>query len=181
MGRLKVELLGAPVLREPATEVAGVDDEVRALVRDMFDTMYAEEGVGLAAPQVGVSRRVLVVDVKDPEVEPFALINPRILESSREVDRGEEGCLSIPGVSSVVERPARVTVEGLDADGAPLRVEAEGFLARALQHEIDHLDGILFIDRLSPLKRNMVLRKYRKLAAEAEAEETPRRRGAAGR
>jgi peptide deformylase len=179
MGRLQLELLGAPVLRVPAAEVAAVDDELRALIRDMFDTMYAEEGVGLAAPQVGVSRRVLVVDVKDPQVEPFALVNPRLVESSRERERGEEGCLSIPGVSAEVERPARVVVEGLDAAGEPLRVEAAGFLARALQHEIDHLDGVLFIDHLSPLKRNMLLRRYRKLAAEEG--EPAGRRGAAGR
>jgi peptide deformylase len=181
MPRLKVELLGSPVLRAPAAEVTEVDDVVRGLIRDMFDTMYAEEGVGLAAPQVGISRRVLVVDVKDPDVEPFALVNPRLVESSREAERMEEGCLSIPGVHAQVERPARVSVEGLDEHGEPQRVEAEGFLARALLHEIDHLDGVLFIDHLSPLKRNMVLRRYRKLAAEAEADEAPRGRGATGR
>lgn len=177
MARLTVELLGSPILRARAAEVGAVDADLRSFIRDMFETMYAEEGVGLAAPQVGVAKRVLVVDVKDGQMGPFALVDPRVVESSRETERGEEGCLSIPGVAATVDRHVRVTVEGLDAEGTPLRVEADGFLARALQHEIDHLDGVLFIDRLSPLKRNMLLRKYRKLAAEADAPSP--RRGAA--
>lgn len=166
MSVLKIEMLGADVLRRRAEEVAEVDDALRRLVRDMFDTMYDAEGVGLAGPQVGVSRRVIVVDVKEEGTRPFALVNPRIVESSRETDKAEEGCLSIPGVSSVVERPSTLTVEGLDEKGQPVRMEADGLLARCIQHEIDHLDGILFIDRISPLKRTMVLKKYRSQAAE---------------
>ncbi|HEX2187600.1 MAG TPA: peptide deformylase [Longimicrobiaceae bacterium] len=157
-----IELLGAEVLRTPAEQVAEVDDELRLLIDDMFETMYAAEGIGLAAPQVGISRRVIVVDVHDEEVEPFALVNPRVVDASIETEKGEEGCLSIPGLAALVERPAHVTVEGLDRDGNPVRIEGGGLLARCLQHEIDHLEGVLFIDRVSPLKRKMLLQKWRK-------------------
>lgn len=162
MPRLKIEMLGAEVLRTPASEIVEVDDDLRRLIDDMFETMYEAEGVGLAGPQVGVSRRVIVVDVHDDEAKPFALINPRVVEASAATEKGEEGCLSIPGLSAVVERPERVAVEGLDRDGNPVRVEGDGLLARCLQHEIDHLDGILFIDRVSPLKRKMLLQKWKK-------------------
>ena len=162
MPLLNIEMLGSEVLRTPAEEVAEVDDELRRLIGDMFETMYRAEGVGLAAPQVGISRRVIVVDVHDDEVKPFALVNPRLVESSKETEKGEEGCLSIPGLSAAVERAARVMVEGLDRDGNPLRVEGGGLLARCLQHEIDHLDGVLFIDRVGPLKRKMLLQKWKK-------------------
>jgi peptide deformylase len=162
MAVLKIEMLGAPVLRQRAAEVEAVDDDVRRLVRDMFDTMYAANGQGLAAPQVGVSRRIIVVDVPNSESPAFALINPRVVEQSKETSRAEEGCLSIPGVSEVVERPSKVVVEGLNTEGSPVRIEADGDLARCLQHEIDHLDGILYIDRLSPLKRKLLLAQYRK-------------------
>ncbi len=162
---LKIELLGSEVLRRRADEVDGPDPELDRLIDDMFETMYDARGIGLAAPQVGVSRRLIVVDVNEPDVKPFALLNPRVVESGAQTDKQEEGCLSIPGVGGVVERPATVVVEGLDRAGNPVRIEAEAMLARCLQHEIDHLDGVLFIDRLSPLKRNMVLRKYRKQAS----------------
>ena len=168
MAELRIELLGAPVLRTRATEVTQVDEQLRLLVADMFDTMYAAEGIGLAGPQVGVSKRVVVVDLQDEESQRFALINPVIVEKSSELEKGEEGCLSIPGVSSQVERVARVTVEAIDEEGHPFRIEADGLLARCLQHEVDHLDGILFIDRLSPLKRSMLLKKYQQLLAEEQ-------------
>ena len=167
MSVMKIEMLGADVLRRRAEEVAEVDDELRSLIRNMFETMYDAEGVGLAAPQVGISRRVIVVDVNEEGTHPFALVNPRLVESSRDTEKAEEGCLSIPGVSSLVERPATVTVEGLDENGQPVRMEGDGLLARCIQHEIDHLDGILFIDRISPLKRTMLLKKYRSQAAES--------------
>jgi peptide deformylase len=170
----EVRLLGDPVLREVAGPVEAFDEDLRTLVRDMFDTMDAEEGAGLAAPQIGVSKRILVVDARRDEESRigapgenpvrFALVNPVLVEVSREEDRGMEGCLSIPGVSEVVNRPAEVTVEGFDPDGAPLRVRGRGLLARALLHEIDHLNGVLFLDHLSPLKRQLLLKKYRKLA-----------------
>ena len=159
----EIRILGDPVLRARAEPVAVVDDDVRTLIDDMLETMYAADGVGLAAPQVGVGKRVIVVDVRDPDSPPFALVNPEIVEASEELDRGEEGCLSIPGLRDIVERPASVVVEGLDRDGKPRRIEATGLLARALQHEVDHLDGILFIDRVSPLKRQMLLNRWKKL------------------
>jgi peptide deformylase len=166
MSVLKIEMLGSEVLRRRADEIdEPVTPELERLIDDMFETMYDARGIGLAAPQVGVSRRLIVVDVNEPDVKPFALINPRLVESSAELDKGEEGCLSIPGVTGVVERPMSVVVEGLDRAGQPVRIEATAMLARCLQHEIDHLDGVLFFDRMSPLKRNMVLRKYRKLAS----------------
>lgn len=157
-----LRLFGDPVLRQRAGTVVAVNDAVRSLIADMFDTMYAEEGVGLAAPQVGIADRVIVVDPRDAEVQPFALVNPEIVVASAERDRGEEGCLSIPGLREIVERSARVVVQGLDRDGRPVRLEAGGLLARILQHEVDHLDGILFLDRVSPLKRKMLLQKWRK-------------------
>jgi peptide deformylase len=163
MAMRELRLLGDPILRERARDVEDVDAAVRTLIADMFDTMYAEEGVGLAAPQIGVGLRVIVVDPHEPAVTPFALINPVIGARSDEFDRQEEGCLSIPGLSEMVERPASVTVDGLDRDGAPVRYEAGGLLARVLQHEIDHLDGILFIDRVSPLKRKLLLSKWQKV------------------
>jgi peptide deformylase len=135
------------------------------LVEDMFETMYHAQGVGLAAPQIGLSTRVMVVDVGESEDQPggrFAFINPVVTEVSRETEKSAEGCLSIPGLEDVVERPFAVVVEGLDPLGEPQAVEAEGLLARALQHEIDHLDGILFLDRVTPFKRRMLLKKWKK-------------------
>ena len=163
-----IVLLGDPVLREEAAEVETIDDGVRALVRDMFETMYHADGIGLAAPQIGVSRRILVVDLRrddEPEARA-ALINPRITWASDDMDKQPEGCLSIPGLEEVVKRPWAVRVEGLDPDGRPVVIEADELYARALQHEIDHLDGILFPDRVSPLKRRMLLKKWRKLQEE---------------
>ncbi|HET7231181.1 MAG TPA: peptide deformylase [Longimicrobium sp.] len=167
MPLLNIELLGSDVLRRHADPVEAPGPEFEQLIRDMFETMYDARGIGLAGPQVGISKRLIVVDVNDEggkALGPTALFNPRVVEAGAEMDRGEEGCLSIPGVTGVVERPWRVVVEAQDREGKPVRIEAEDMLARCLQHEIDHLDGVLFIDRLSPLKRNMVLRKYRKQA-----------------
>ena len=164
MALLEIEILGAKVLRERAMPVETVTDETRRLIRDMFDTMYDAEGIGLAAPQVGISERVMVVDVADEDGRHHvhALVNPEIVEAARETDKATEGCLSIPGIEEDVTRPVRVVVEGLSPSGEPVRIEAEGLLARALQHEVDHLDGILFIDHLSPLKRGILMRKWRK-------------------
>lgn len=157
-----IELWGSEILRRKAAEIRQVDDELRTLIDDMFETMYHAEGVGLAAPQIGISQRAIVVDVHDEVTQPFALINPRLVEASTEREKGEEGCLSIPGLTAVVERAARVVVEGLDRDGKFLRVEGTGLLGRCLQHEIDHLDGVLFVDKVSPLQRNMLTRKWKK-------------------
>lgn len=163
-----LRFLGDPVLREPADPVEHFDEELRELVADMFQTMIYEEGAGLAAPQIGISKQVLVVDVRrdNDEEGRVALVNPRVVETSDEIEKEQEGCLSIPGVSEVVRRPARVRVEGRDPEGREISVEAEGLFARALVHEVDHLNGVLFIDHLSPLKRRMLLKKYRKLREE---------------
>ena len=159
----EIRLLGDPVLREKAQPVREITTDLRALIDDMFETMYAEEGVGLAAPQIGIGERVIVVDPRLPEVAPFALLNPVIVERSRDTEKGEEGCLSLPGLKDIVERATDVVVEGLSPDGEAVRLPAEGLLARVLQHEVDHLDGVLFIDRVSPLKRRMLLEKWRKV------------------
>jgi peptide deformylase len=160
-----IALLGEEVLREPGVEVEAFDDELRRLVADMLETMYYAEGIGLAAPQIGVSQRVCVLDLRekdDREAGRWVFVNPVVVESSDEEDKKTEGCLSIPEMEEVVTRPARVTVRGFDAEGQAIEVEADGLLARALQHEIDHLDGILFIDRLSTFKRRALLKKWKK-------------------
>jgi peptide deformylase len=164
----KVRLLGDPGLRAEAKDVEAYDDGLRALVRDMFETMYHEEGIGLAAPQVGISKRVIVLDLRreDHDDEPIALVNPRLTWKSTETAKQTEGCLSIPGLEEIVERPAKVRVEARDPEGEPIELEADDLLARALQHEIDHLDGILFLDRVSALKRRMLLKKWKKLEEE---------------
>lgn len=163
MSKLEVRIMGDPILRERASEVVTITDELRRLIDDMFDTMYLEDGVGLAAPQVGVRQRIIVVDPHEDGIEKFALVNPVVREVGKELERGEEGCLSIPGLKDIVERPSTVVIEGLTPGGDTRRIEAEGILARILQHEIDHLDGILFIDRISPLKRKLLLKKWQKV------------------
>jgi peptide deformylase len=164
----EIVLLGDPILRQKAADVESFDDELRRLVQDMFMTMAAAEGAGLAAPQIGISQRILVAEVRGEEekVERAALVNPTIVELGGEEDRAPEGCLSVPGVSEVVGRPYRVVVEGFDLSGELVRIEAEGLFGRVLQHEVDHLEGVLFFDRISPLKRRMLLKKYQKLRAE---------------
>ncbi len=161
----RIVLLGEEVLRAPGVEVEAFDDELRSLVADLHETMYYAEGIGLAAPQIGVSLRVCVLDLRDeddPEAGRWVFVNPVIVESSEEEDKASEGCLSIPEMEEVVTRAARVTVRGFDAEGQAIEVEADGLLSRALQHEIDHLDGILFIDRLSAFKRRVLLKKWKK-------------------
>jgi peptide deformylase len=158
--------MGDPILREKAAPVPGVTAEIRTLIADMFDTMYAEEGVGLAAPQVGAGDRVIVVDPRDEDIEPFALVNPEIVLFGDELVRDEEGCLSIPGLKEIVERPATVRVAAINIEGDHISIDAEGLLARILQHEVDHLDGILFLDRVSALKRKMLLNRWQKVKPE---------------
>jgi peptide deformylase len=158
-----LHLLGSPVLRQRAEPVTAVDDEIRRLVDDLFETMYAARGVGLAANQVGVARRVAVVDVGAETPEPLVLVNPVLVHRGEAKDTAEEGCLSIPELFGDVERAATVTVAALDRAGAPFRLEATGYRARAIQHEIDHLDGVLFIDHLSAVKRGLLLAKWRRL------------------
>jgi len=153
-----IHLFGSPVLRQRAAEIDVVDDAVRALVDDLFDTMAAASGVGLAANQIGVARRVAVINA---EGQTFAMINPRIVESSGR-DVKEEGCLSIPDVFAEVSRPERVVLEALNEDGEQIRMDVSALVARAIQHELDHLDGVLFIDLLSPLKRQLLVSRWKK-------------------
>lgn len=158
MSVLPLHLLGSPVLRQRSPELKVVDDSVRRLIDDMFETMEAAHGVGLAANQVGVSRRVAVVDA---DGHRFAMVNPVIVEAEGR-STAEEGCLSVPEIFGDVTRPERVVLEALDRDGNPFRLEADGLTARAIQHEIDHLDGILFLDRVGPLKRRRLMAEWQK-------------------
>lgn len=153
MAILKLQKYGSPILREKASVVSKVDDEIRELVENMIETMYAEGGVGLAAPQVGISKRIIVIDTDEKGV--IVLINPVIVKREGKV-KEEEGCLSVPGIYSPVRRSSLITVEATDLVEKKICLTQEGFLAIALQHEIDHLDGYLFIDRLSPAKRLMI-------------------------
>jgi peptide deformylase len=153
-----------PVLKARARPVSAADaDAVRALVPRLFATMYRAPGIGLAAPQVGTGLRIAVVDLmENDKPAPIALINPEIVGLSEELATREEGCLSLPGMYADITRPARVKLRYLDQAGARQEIEAEGLLSACLQHEIDHLDGVLFVDHLSSLKRNMVLRRLAK-------------------
>ena len=159
MSVLDIRVLGDPILREETSPVEQITDALRMLAKDMFDTMYLAKGIGLAAPQVGRSERLAVIDVND---KAFVIINPEIIELDSKTAKAEEGCLSIPDVYGDVERPVRVRVRALDLEGKPFEVEADELLARCLQHEIDHLHGKLFIDYLSVLKRRAALAKWTK-------------------
>jgi peptide deformylase len=156
---LDIRVLGDPVLREETSPIEQITDELRTLAKNMFDTMYLAKGIGLAAPQVGRSERLAVVDVND---NPLVIINPEIIDLDSKTAKAEEGCLSIPDVYGDVERPNRVRVRALDLEGKTFEVDADELLARCLQHEIDHLHGKLFIDYLSVLKRRAALAKWSK-------------------
>ena len=165
-----------PLLREKSIPVESVDDELRALIADMFETMYDAPGIGLAAIQVGVPRRLLVMDLQEPAEEggepvkePRVFINPEILTHSDQDVPYTEGCLSVPDQYAEVLRPDRIRARWLDAQGAAHEEELDGLLAVCLQHEIDHLEGVLFIDHLSRLKREMILKKIAKLRKELKA------------
>jgi peptide deformylase len=156
---------GDPVLHAPSAPVAEVDGVIATLVADMIETMYAAPGIGLAAPQIGVPLRVIVIDLtvgKDAK-QVITLVNPELVEKEGE-QREEEGCLSVPGYDGTPVRPARVVVKGLDLEGKERTYTGTELLARAFCHEIDHIDGLLFVDRLSPLKRDLMKRKLRKKA-----------------
>ena len=154
-----------PRLKKRCAPVERVDDRIRRLMDDMLETMYAAPGVGLAAPQVGVTKRVIVVDTSDPEGErrPLLMANPEIVAASDEVALREEGCLSFPDQYEEVERPVRVRVRYLDHESEIREVDADGLLAICIQHEMDHLDGVLLVDHLSNLKRSIILRRMAKL------------------
>ena len=180
---LRIHFYGEDVLRRKAEEVPEVNEEIRGLAREMLDVMYREGGLGLAAEQVGRTERMCVIDVppdvdqddagerENPDVEmPLVLINPRIVAHSEEVQVGPEGCLSFPDIYARVERWYEVEAEYLDLDGKPRRVRARGLLARAVQHELDHLDGVLLVDRMSPVKRAALSGKLKRLARRARRE-----------
>ncbi|WP_019625969.1 peptide deformylase [Thioalkalivibrio sp. ALJT] len=153
-----------PRLRLKAEPVTEVDDEIRTLVDDMLETMYAAPGIGLAATQINVQKRVLVADVSEDQSEPYALINPEILETRGE-EAMDEGCLSVPGFYEKVQRADSIRVRALGRDGEPFELDVDGLLAVCIQHEIDHLDGKLFVDYLSSLKRNRIRKKLEKQGA----------------
>lgn len=161
MATLNVLYYPDPRLRIKAAPIDRVNDDIRRLARDMLETMYAAPGIGLAATQVNVPKRMLVTDVSEKKDQPLCLVNPRILERQGVVEM-EEGCLSVPGVFDLVQRAERVKVEAIGLDGEPFTLEAEGLLAVCIQHEMDHLDGRLFVDYLSLLKRNRIRKKLGK-------------------
>lgn len=164
---LKIVKYPEPVLQQPGEPVTDFDDNLKQFVADMFETMYASQGIGLAAPQVAVSKRITVIDLsqgKDPE-QKLVLVNPEVIVTEgRQYE--EEGCLSFPDIREKVVRAAKVRVRAQDENGKWFEMDGDELLARAFQHEIDHLDGILFIFRMSPLKRNLNLRKIRKMQSE---------------
>lgn len=164
MSILPIILIPDPVLRKTSAPVERVDDDLRRLAADMLETMYDAPGVGLAAPQVGVPRRLVVLDVsgEEDEKKPLVMFNPEIVKLGHDMRVYEEGCLSIPDVKVEIERPASLTVRYVDRDGRTQELSADGLLATAIQHEVDHLDGRLIIDFLSRLKRDMIVRKFRK-------------------
>lgn len=171
MALLKILEYPDPRLRTRASPVERVDDAIRCLVADMLETMYAAPGIGLAASQVDVHKRVIVMDVSEERKEPLALINPEILEK-QDRETGEEGCLSVPGFTESVERARRIRVRALNPRGEAFELEAEGLLAVCIQHEIDHLEGKLFVDYLSELKRQRIRKKLTKSARRDAGEGT---------
>ena len=147
---LDIHTLGDRVLRKPAKRVSKVDDAVRKTVEDMLVTMYSADGIGLAAPQVGIHKQIMVIDIEleDPEAPPYVFINPVIKKANKEFEADQEGCLSVPGVYMDVTRPTEITVSYKDETGRPRTLEASGLLARVIQHEMDHLNGVMFVDRV---------------------------------
>ena len=171
--KMKILQLPNPLLRQKSVEITDVNDEIRKTLNDMLETMYEARGVGLAAPQVGLLQRMVVIDIasKDEEPQPIKMINPVIVWRSDETESGSEGCLSIPNQYAPVERNVAVKVEYLDEKGKKQILDAQGFLAVAVQHELDHLDGIIFIDHLSDLRRKMLLKRHEKRLKKAALEE----------
>jgi peptide deformylase len=169
MANLKIVKYGSDVLRSAAQPVEEITDEIKQIAEDMLKMMYASDGIGLAAPQVGIPKRIIVIDVDpyDPSYDPIVLINPEIVEQAGKAD-SEEGCLSVPEIRGEVKRAERVTAEGLNLNGEKVRIEATDLLARALQHEIDHLNGVLFIDHLNRLKKQLIKNQLRKIERETK-------------
>lgn len=157
-----VIFLPDPRLRAPTAKIEVFDDELRTLIDDMIETMYAANGIGLAAPQIGISKKLAVIDVSEERNQPFCIVNPEILEKEGE-ELMEEGCLSVPGPYDKAPRALRVKVKAQDRDGKIFEIEGDGLLAHCLQHEIDHLHGKLFVDYLSPLKKQLAMKKLEKI------------------
>tara|TARA_B100000214_G_scaffold196217_1_gene142023 strand:- start:111 stop:719 length:609 start_codon:yes stop_codon:yes gene_type:complete len=162
---LKIYMLGQETLRIPANRIVKVDDSIRKLAKDMLKTMYSAKGIGLAAPQIGVPKRIVVIDLnfENPETPPNIFINPEIISTSASLDTYEEGCLSIPGVYLNVIRPSSIKLSYRDEMGRPKKMNAEGLMARCIQHEIDHLNGVLFVDKVTDqeeLKKQLKENKF---------------------
>ena len=151
-----------PKLRIKATPITQVDDPIKKLVDDMWETMYDAPGVGLAAPQVSVSKRLIVIDISEDKSDPLCFINPELIEK-HDISVMEEGCLSVPGIYENIERASNITVKALDREGKPFTMDAEGLLSICIQHEIDHLDGKLFVDYLTKMKQTRIRKKMEKL------------------
>lgn len=161
----EIRIFGDPVLRKRAVSVEVFDDKLKVFLDEMIEVMVEKDGVGLAAPQVGESVRIAVIDASEGKTAPYILINPEIINASDEIVENEEGCLSLPGLTLKIKRPAKVSVKALDENGKEYIIEnAEDLLARALQHEIDHLNGIMIIDHISALQRKMISGKLKKMA-----------------
>lgn len=173
MAVLQIRHMGDPVLRKKAKPVSEFTGEIEKLIGDMAETMYLNEGLGLAATQVGVLKRVIVYDNIEAGygMDPRALINPEIVAAEGCV-RDEEGCLSVPEIKDIVERSEKIKVTGMDRSGREVEIEAEGLLARIIQHEIDHLNGILFVDRLEAVRKNLAMSRWKKVKKELEAEKS---------
>jgi len=162
---MEIRTYGDPVLRRRAEPVERIDEGIRKICEKMVETMIRADGVGLAAPQIGISKRIIVLDV---EGEFHILINPELVETSEEMEEFTEGCLSVPGVSATVKRSAEATVIGTRLDGSQIKITGRGLLARAIQHEIDHLEGRLFIDRLTPARRQSIRKEYERKRRETK-------------
>ena len=171
--KMKILQLPNPILRQKSLEVQEVDDNIRKTLDDMLETMYESNGVGLAAPQVGLLQRMLVIDIsaKEETKQPLKMVNPRMVWHSDDIQTCSEGCLSIPNQFAPVDRFLTVRIEYLDENGEPQDLTATDFLAVAVQHEMDHLDGVVFIDHISPLRRKLILKRHEKQLRRKEKEE----------
>lgn len=164
MSKRKIIIEPDPILREKSSPLEKVDNELRKLMDDMLETMYSAPGIGLAAVQVGILKRLIVIDIskEDEKKNPIFFVNPEIIYQSSKMSTYEEGCLSLPGFYAEVERPTECHINYLDYNGKRKKLEADGLLATCIQHEVDHLNGVLFIDHISKLKRDMIIKKLRK-------------------